>query len=69
VPLWPLKKTNHAEALRRIQKAAQTRATQLDLKNLFFLKRIPPDLERLTSLQTLDFSMCYQPATYPRWPV
>ena len=50
---------HHAEALRRIQEAEQARAAQLDLSTLF-LKRLPPELERLSSLQTLNLSGCGQ---------
>jgi hypothetical protein len=51
---------DHAEALRRIQEAEQTRAAQLDLRELRFLPRLPPELECLSSLQTLNLSGCDQ---------
>ncbi len=49
-----------ALALCRIQEVEQTRAAQLDLRKLLFLKRLPPELERLTSLQRLNLSECVQ---------
>jgi hypothetical protein len=60
----------YEEALRRIRKAEETRAVKLDLsgrKNGTFeltgletLDRLPPELERLTSLLWLDLSWCGQ---------
>jgi Leucine-rich repeat (LRR) protein len=53
----------YQEALRRIREAARTRALELDLSRgehsgLEILTRLPPELERLTSLQSLDLSWC-----------
>jgi hypothetical protein len=41
------------KALRRIRKAEETGAVELDLGGLGTLNRLPPELERLTSLQSL----------------
>jgi hypothetical protein len=56
---------SYAEALRRIRKAEKTGAVELDLsgwKNTFTelatLNRVPPELARLTWLQSLDLSWC-----------
>ena len=43
----------YEEALRRIRKAEETGAVELDLGGLDTLNRLPPELERLTSLQSL----------------
>ena len=43
----------YEEALRRIRKAEKTGAVELDLGGLDTLNRLPPELERLTSLQSL----------------
>jgi hypothetical protein len=43
----------YEEALRRIRKAEETGAVELDLGGLDSLNRLPPELERLTSLQSL----------------
>ena len=43
----------YEEALRRIREAEKTRALELDLIG-FALTRLPPELERLTSLQSLN---------------
>src|ERR1700730_18133290 len=50
----------HAKALRRIREAENTGATSLDLSDLDFLYQLPRELERLTSLQTLNLSKCGQ---------
>ena len=63
----------YEEALRRIREAEETGAVELDLRGwqegktgaqeytgLEKLTRLPPELERLTSLQSLDLSWCYQ---------
>jgi len=46
------------EALRRIREAEETGALELDLSELFELNRLPPELERLTSLQSLNLNSC-----------
>jgi hypothetical protein len=43
----------YEEALRRIREAENTGALELDLSGLV-LDRLPPELKRLTSLQTLN---------------
>ena len=61
----------YEEALRCIRKAEETGALELDLSGLkehvsgareyselVTLNRLPPELERLTSLQSLDVSWC-----------
>ena len=50
----------YAEALRRIREAEETGAVELSLSGLETLNRLPPDLERLTSLQSLYLSRCWQ---------
>jgi Leucine-rich repeat (LRR) protein len=50
--------TEGAKALGRIQEAERTRSDQLDLSDLVFLERLPHELNRLSSLQTLDISGC-----------
>jgi internalin A len=50
----------YAEARRRIQKAEETGAVVLSLGGLWWLDRLPRELERLTSLQQLDLSECSQ---------
>ena len=45
------------EALRRIREE-ETGALELSLSELPTLNRLPPELERLTSLQSLDLSGC-----------
>jgi internalin A len=58
----------YEEALRRILKAERTKAVELDLSGwkdgkhtgLETLTRLPPELERLTSLQSLDLVGCEQ---------
>jgi internalin A len=47
------------EALRRIRKAEETGAVELDL-SVRALNRIPLELARLTSLQSLNLSRCKQ---------
>jgi len=49
----------YAQALRRIREAEETEALELDLSGLA-LNRLPPELERLTSLQALNVSGCWQ---------
>jgi Leucine-rich repeat (LRR) protein len=49
----------YEEALRRIRETERTGAVELDLSHLAF-KRLPPELERLTSLQYLDLEECVQ---------
>ena len=44
-------------ALRRIYEAERTGAVELDLSQLAS-NRLPPELESLTSLQSLDFAGC-----------
>ena len=46
----------YEEALRRIREAEETGAVELDLSGLETLTRLPPELERLTSLQSLNLS-------------
>jgi hypothetical protein len=43
----------YEEALRRIRETEETGALELDLSQLA-LNRLPPELESLTSLQSLD---------------
>jgi hypothetical protein len=43
---------------RRIREAEENGATSLDLSDLHFLIQLPGELERLTSLQTLNFCGC-----------
>jgi hypothetical protein len=50
----------YAEALRRIREAEETGTTALNLSDLDSLNNLPRELERLTSLQTLDLSHCRQ---------
>jgi len=63
----------YAEALRRIREAGVAEALELDLSGmengesgtpeysgLETLNRLPPELERLTSLQSLDLSWCHE---------
>jgi Leucine-rich repeat (LRR) protein len=60
----------YEESLRRICEAEQTGALELDLcgwnqttqkySELASLNRLPPELKRLTSLQSLDLSLCWQ---------
>ena len=47
----------YEEALRRIREAEKTGAIELDLR-LSDLIRLPPDLKRLTSLQSLKLERC-----------
>jgi Leucine-rich repeat (LRR) protein len=59
---------SYAEALRRIREAGETGALELDLSGWKYgndtelrrLTRLPPELARLTSLQSLDLSHCQQ---------
>jgi hypothetical protein len=46
------------EALRRIREAEKTGALELVLRGLETLNRLPPELARLTSLQSLNLSFC-----------
>jgi internalin A len=48
----------YQEALLRIRAAERTGALELDLSGLETLNRLPPELERLTSLQSLDLDGC-----------
>ena len=50
----------YAEALRRIREAEANGAVVLDLSKLSALNRLPRELERLSSLQTLNLSGCKQ---------
>jgi hypothetical protein len=55
----------YQEALRRIHEAEETGAVKLNLSGLFqstleTLTRLPPELERLTSLQSLNLFGCQQ---------
>ena len=47
------------EALRRIREAEETGAVELDLSELT-LNRLPRELARLTSLQSLNLAECWQ---------
>jgi internalin A len=49
----------YEEALRRIREAERTGAVKLDLSGRA-LNRLPPALARLTSLQSLNLSGCWQ---------
>ena len=50
----------YEEALRRIREAETTGAVELDLSGLQMLNRLPPELERLTLLRSLNISGCWQ---------
>ena len=50
----------YQEALRRILEAEETGAVELDLSRLEKLNRLPPELDRLASLQSLNISGCWQ---------
>src|SRR5271166_3376655 len=50
----------YKEARRRIHEAEKTGALELDLSGLQMLNRLPPELKRLTSLQSLNLSGCEQ---------
>lgn len=50
----------YAEILRRIREAKETGAVVLILGELSALNRLPRELGRLTSLETLDLSHCEQ---------
>jgi hypothetical protein len=52
-------KEAYEEALRRIREAEETEAVELDLSGLK-LHRLPPELGRLTSLQSLELTWCNQ---------
>ena len=56
---WRTPEEDYEEALRCIREAKETGALELDL-SLLALNRLPPELERLTSLQSLDLSWCGQ---------
>ena len=47
---------DYQEAVRRILEAEETGATSLDLSEITSLRRLPPELERLTTLLSLDLS-------------
>jgi hypothetical protein len=58
----------NAEALRRIREAENAGATSLELTKLH-LRELPRELERLTSLRTLNLSGCRQfSGDLVRWP-
>jgi internalin A len=50
----------YQEALRRIRRAEETGAAKLDLSGLSGLNRLPRELKKLTSLQTLNLSECWR---------
>ncbi len=50
----------YEEAQRRIREAEESGTIELDLSGLEMLNRLPPELERLTSLQSLNLSGCWQ---------
>jgi internalin A len=50
----------YEEALRRIRQAKDTGAIELDLSGLETLNQLPPELERLTLLRSLDLSRCFK---------
>ena len=50
----------YEEALCRIQRAEETGAVKLDLSRLSELTRLPPELDRLISLQRLNLFECHQ---------
>jgi hypothetical protein len=50
----------YAEAIRRIREVENTETATLDLSALDSLNQLPGELERLTSLQTLNPSWCRQ---------
>src|SRR5271166_3921122 len=67
-------KKAYEEALRRIREAEETGARALDLSGvkqektgagLKTLTRLPPELERLTSLQSLNLSWCRRISDLP----
>jgi Leucine-rich repeat (LRR) protein len=49
----------YQEALRRIREAEDSGKLELDLRGLA-LTRLPPELERLASLQSLNLTKCRQ---------
>jgi len=50
----------YEKARRRIREAKKTGAVALDLSDELALNRLPPELERLTSLQSLSLAGCEQ---------
>jgi Leucine Rich repeats (2 copies) len=50
----------YEEGLRRIRQAEEAGALELDLSGLETLNRLPPELEHLTSLQSLNLYGCWQ---------
>jgi hypothetical protein len=57
--MTPEEEEDFQKAIRCIQEAEKTGAVELDLSGLA-LNRLPPELGRLTSLQSLDLSYCRQ---------
>jgi internalin A len=57
--MTPEEEAAYEEALRHIRKAEETGAVELDLSWLA-LTRLPPELERLTSVQSLNLAYCTQ---------
>jgi Leucine-rich repeat (LRR) protein len=55
-----MEEDDYQEALRRIKEAEENKDTALDLSELEFLTRFPPELARLTSLQSLKLAGCEQ---------
>jgi Leucine-rich repeat (LRR) protein len=51
---------DYQEALRRIQEAEDNKSVELDLSQLWDMTRLPPELKRLTSLQSLKLAGCEQ---------
>jgi hypothetical protein len=54
---------DYQEALRRIKEAEDNKSVELDLSGLSYLTQLPPELASLSSLQSLDLSVCYQLST------
>jgi internalin A len=57
--MTPEEADHYKEALSRILEAEETGAVELHLNGLFELPELPPELGRLTSLESLDLSWCF----------
>ena len=58
--MTPEEERDYQEALRRIKEAEENKSAELDLSNLESLTRLPLELARLTSLQSLKLAGCEQ---------
>jgi Leucine-rich repeat (LRR) protein len=58
--MTPEEERDYQEALRRIKEAEENKSAELDLSGLSALTRFPPELARLTSLQSLNLGRCEQ---------